>query len=87
VVPDNPIPSRRPEDVTEGQVGVEQIAMRGSKEAEFRATCIRLCRLNPPEIAALLGARSMFWMRSLTTEARAFSAKGQHSESCDPPML
>jgi hypothetical protein len=47
-VPENPIPSRRPEDVTEGQAGVKQIAMRGSKEAEFRATCIRLCRFQSP---------------------------------------
>jgi hypothetical protein len=61
-VPDNPIPSRRPEDVTEGQAGVKQIAMRGSKEAEFRATCIRLCRFQSPGIAALLGARSMLGM-------------------------
>jgi hypothetical protein len=73
--------------ISEGQAGMKQIAMRGSKEAEFRATCIRLCRLTPPEIAALLGARSIFGMRSLTTKAQAFSAKGRHSESCDPPML
>jgi hypothetical protein len=65
---------------------VEQIAMRG-KQRSRRQPAFVLCRFQSPGIAALLGARSMLGMRSLTTKARAFSAKGRHSASCDPPML